>query len=158
MNPLCFALILFKSLFYARLSLLCPYDSSSCVSCHSLMRSMMRCLFFLDKNCMWTGSTAMPPSFGLAQLDFLPAVGDEEDVLVGDEDEAALFVNLLVAEFPERHELAAHDEALIGDEADDVALSVDAPQAEQQDGDVVEARRQRRFAEHEPEKNTCRPR
>ena len=92
------------------------------------------------------------PFFGLAQLDFLPAVGDEEDVLVGEEDEAALFVNLLVAEFPEGHELTAHDEALVGDEADDVALAVDAPQAEQQNGDVIQARRQRRFAEHEPEK------
>ena len=29
---------------------------------------------------------------------------------------------------------------------------MNAPQTEQQDGDVVETRRQRRFAEHEPEK------
>ena len=152
MNPRPFSLILFKSLFYARLSLLQPYDSSSCVSCHSLMRSMMRCLFFPGQELHVNRQNGDAPFFSLAQLDFLPVICDEKDILVGDEDKAPLFMNLLIEEVPEGHELTAHDETLIGDEADEVSLSVNAPQTEQQDGDVVEARRQRRFAEHEPEK------
>ena len=34
-----------------------------------------------------------PPFFGFAQLDFLPAVTDDEDVLIREEDEAPLFMD-----------------------------------------------------------------
>ena len=38
------------------------------------------------------------PFFSLAQLDFLPVICDEKDILVGDEDKAPLFMNLLIEE------------------------------------------------------------
>lgn len=92
-----------------------------------------------------------PPFFGFAQLDFLPAVTDDEDVLIREEDEAPLFMELIVVELAEGPELAADDEAFPGDVAHDVVLAVDAPQAESQDGPVVEVLDEVLFAHHEPE-------
>ena len=91
------------------------------------------------------------PFFGLAQLDFLPIVAYEEDVLIGQEDEVPLFMELVVVEFAQRAELAAHDEALVGDVAHDVVLAVDAPEAEGQDSPVVEVFHEHLFTRHEPE-------
>lgn len=92
-----------------------------------------------------------PPFFGFAQLDFLPAVTDDEDVLIREEDEAPLFMELIVVELAEGPELAADDEAFPGDVAHDVVLAVDAPQAESQDGPVIEVLDEVLFAHHEPE-------
>ena len=92
-----------------------------------------------------------PPFFGFAQLDFLPAVTDDEDVLIREEDEAPLFMELIVVELAEGPELAADDEAFPGDVAHDVVLAVDAPQAESQDGPVVEVLDEVLFAHHKPE-------
>ena len=93
-----------------------------------------------------------PPFFGFAQLDFLPAVTDDEDVLIREEDEAPLFMELIVVELAEGPELAADDEAFPGDVAHDIVLAVDAPQAESQDGPVVEVLDEVLFAHHKPEK------
>lgn len=92
-----------------------------------------------------------PPFFGFAQLDFLPAVTDDEDILIREEDEAPLFMELIVVELAEGPELAADDEAFPGDVAHDVVLAVDAPQAESQDGPVVEVLDEVLFAHHKPE-------
>ena len=58
------------------------------------------------------GQDGQAAFFGFAQLDFLPVVADDEDVLIREEDEAPLLMELVVVEFMERPELAADDEAL----------------------------------------------
>lgn len=97
------------------------------------------------------GQDGQAAFFGFAQLDFLPVVADDEDVLIREEDEAPLLMELVVVEFMERPELAADDEALPGDVAHDVVLTMDAPQTKGQDGPVVEVFDQVRFPRHEPE-------
>ena len=60
-------------------------------------------------------------------------------------------MELIVVELAEGPELAADDEAFPGDVAHDVVLAVDAPQAESQDGPVVEVLDEVLFAHHKPE-------
>lgn len=97
------------------------------------------------------GQDGQAAFFGFAQLDFLPVVADDEDILIREEDEAPLLMELVIVEFMERPELAADDEALPGDVAHDVVLAMDAPQAKGQDGPVVEVFDQVSFPRHEPE-------
>lgn len=97
------------------------------------------------------GQDGQSPFFGFAQLDFLPVIADDEDVLIREEEEAPVLMELVVVEFTERPELAADNEAFLRDVTHDIVLAVDAPQAESQDGPVVEVLDEVLFAHHKPE-------
>ena len=73
------------------------------------------------------GQDGQSPFFGFAQLDFLPVIADDEDILIREEEEAPVLMELVVVEFTERPELAADNEAFLRDVTHDVVLAVDAP-------------------------------